>query len=267
MSRVSTLRPGLLVGVTTRVTGNVSYERFDIENNHIAADGTERAVWETKRVVAVPDEFKRATEVRAKARNLIAGVCAQSSFGLLCPEAREADLFERLDQARALASEFNAGAGVTHIAINVIVGRVAQDDVEAVRAINGEVRELLGAMERGLKALDVQTVRDAADKARRLGSMLSEGAQSRVKGAIDAARAAARDIAKAGEAGAIAVDEATLARVRSARTAFLDLDEGQEREVAAPVVAGRALDLGGEMDATVLGCAPAGSAPQVAFEF
>ncbi len=42
-----------------------------------------------------------------------------------------------------LADEFNATARLTRLYVNVIAGRIAPDDVEAVKAINSEVRDLL----------------------------------------------------------------------------------------------------------------------------
>lgn len=252
---ISTLRPGLLVSLKTTLSGNVHYSAKDIETDHLDADGARRAVWETTRVVDDPTEHEAGVKARSKARSLITGVCAHSTFGLLCPESDADKLRAAITEARAEADAFNAEASLTTLAVNVIVGRIAADDVEAVRAINSEIRDLMYDMERGLRSMDVQTIREAANKARALSTMLSPVAAERARKAIDAARAAARQIVKAGEEAAQEVDQAVLDTIRNSRLAFLDLDEADE--IQAPEAASRGLDL--EMEVA----APAPAAPSV----
>jgi hypothetical protein len=239
--QTSTLRPGLLISLKTSIRGNISYHTRDIEPAHLTDDGQQRARWETQRTIADPDEFERATQVRSKVRSVIGGVCANSAFGLLCPENIAGNLDNAITEARRIAEDFNATAKLTRVYVYILAGRIAPDDVEAVRAINGEVRDLLADMAEGVSNLDVKVVRDAANRARNLGQMLSPDAQSRIQVAIDAARGAARQIVKAGEQAAQEIDQRTIARITEARTAFLDLDP--VAEVAAPAAEARSLDL------------------------
>lgn len=251
MAGISTLRPGLLVSLSVRVSGNVTYNKKDIERPHREDDGVERARWETERVIENPVELRRARKVQATARGLISKTCAKSSFGLLCPIAWEKDLLKGIDEARKLAADFNARAKNTEVSVYTIVGRVAQDDVEAVRAINSEVRDLMKDMQVGIKELDVKRVRDAANRARAVGSMLTPEALEKVKGAIEAARAAARKIVKAGEQAAVEVDKEAVKKITAARTAFLDLDESEvlATKPAKTKTEARALDLAPEDEA------------------
>jgi hypothetical protein len=169
---------------------------------------------------------------------MITGVCARSAFGLLCPEEWEPLLEERIKDARAIADEFNKTATRTRINIYTIVWRVAQDDVEAVRAINSEVSDLLAAMQEGVRNMDATAIREAANKVKGLGAMLEPGASERVNAAIAVARGVARTIVKAGEQASTVVDTAALNAIASARTAFLDLGEAQEvGEVATTAAA------------------------------
>lgn len=227
----STLRPGLLVSLKTSVRGNVRYSKEIIEER-VDEDGADRSKWETERVVTDPVEHKKAKQVRSRARSKIKSVCAHSAFGYLCPEVDAAKLTAAVAEARSLVEEFNDGASLTRVSFYVMTGRVAADDVEAVRAINSEVKDLIDTMARGMQALDVKTIRDAADKARDLGSMLSVEARERIQVAIDTARASARAIVKAGTAAATEVDKEAIRKLKTQRTAFLDLDEA--RAVAAP---------------------------------
>lgn len=256
----STLRPGLLVGLSTSLTGNVKYRTQILEEEHLTESGAEAARWETERTIADPAEHEAAKKVRSAARNDIVRTCAVSAFGLLCPENKVADLEAGLASARRRVDAFNATATLTRISVNVLTGRIASDDVEAVKAINSEVRDLLSQMERGIQKVDVQAIRDAADKAKSLGAMLAPDAASRVQEAIDVARAEAKRLVKAGETAATEIDQAALRKINESRIAFLDFDEGQE--VKAPAAIGLGLDLMPEESAPV---SPAPAAHELEF--
>lgn len=244
--QTSTLRPGLLVSLKSSVVGNVTYRKQTIEADHYTGDGMKKARWETERTIIDPVEHELAGQVRTKARNAISKVCAGSAFGLLCPESDADKLEAAIIEARKLADEFNAGAKLTRIHVYVITGRIAPDDVEAVRAINSEIRDLMSAMADGIDRLDVKAVREAADRAKSVGVMLSPDMQARVQIAVEQARSAARKIVKAGETAAQEIDTAAMRKITEMRTAFLDLD-GQQ-EIAAPVVDQRAIDLAPAQD-------------------
>jgi len=237
----STLRPGLLVSLKTAIHGNVNYRVNEIEEDHLDADGVRRATWQTERTIRDPKEHEEAIKIRTRCRSLVTGVCSPSSFGLLCPEAWEGRLADAALEAQELVAEFNGRASQTRISVYVLVGRIAESDSEAVRAINSDIRELIETMEQGLRSLDVKSVREAASRARSLGAMLSEEASEQVQEAIQMARRAAREIVKAGEAGEAEINREALDTLARARTSFLDLDGG--REVAVPTTVGRGIDL------------------------
>lgn len=238
----STLRPGVLVSLKTSVAGNVSYNKTTIEAAHLVEDGTQQAKWQTERTIVDVNEHNRAKTTRGRCRSLITGVCAQSAFGLLCPENKAKELEDAIAEARRLADQFNADAKVTKIEVYVMCGRIEPNDYEAVRAINSELRDLLEEMKTGLAAFNVDAIRAAANKARAIGSMLSTDAASRLKGAIDSARGAARKIVSAGEVASREMTNFAIGQITEARTAFLDLDT-KPADVQAPEEAGRALDL------------------------
>jgi hypothetical protein len=241
LPQTTTLRPGLLVGLTTSIRGNVSYIKRDIETGHIVANGEHVAKWETERTISDPAEYARATKVRSDARGLIVKVCVPTAFGPICPEADAADLEAAIVKARKLCEDFNRTAEVTRVKFYIMTGRVASDDLEAVKAINGEVRDLLADMTDGVKNLDAKVIREAAAKAKSIGAMLTPDAQARVEVAIKAARDQATKIVAAGEDAAVEIDKRTIRVLTEARTAFLDMDGADE--VAAPAAASRALDL------------------------
>jgi hypothetical protein len=240
--KASTLRPGLLVSMKTSIQGNVAYAKRDIEEDHVTEEGSREAEWATRRTISDPEEHERAVKVRAKAIHMVRSICARSEFGLLCPDTSVAKLDELITEARKMADEFNATAAISRISIFVLAGRIVSDDVEAVRAINSEVRDLLATMESGIQTLDVEAVRAAASKAKNLGQMLSADAREKVEEAVSAAREIARKIVKAGEAAALEIDQVTLVKLSSARTAFLDI-EGDAGEIATPAAQARTVDL------------------------
>ena len=235
---ISTLRPGFLVSLQTSVRGNCKYATTELEAEHITDAGEKRARWETEKTVSDPEEHTRALKARSLARSAIQTVCAKSRFGLLCPENKVDKLNAAIAKARSIADTFNANATLTGVEFNVLVGRISADDVEAVKAINAEIRGLMDTMASGLANLDVTKVRNAANKARSVGAMLEPNAQARVQKALVVARAAACEIVKAGETGAVEIDQVSIQRLVEARTSFLDLDvapEVQAPAAAAPV--------------------------------
>lgn len=237
----STIRPGLLVSLKTSIKGNVKYEAAVIESDHRIEGGKRRAKWETTRTVEDAKEHEAAVKAKSKCRALITSVCANSAFGLLCPNSSAADLDKAVAEARKIAEDFNKKSKLTVLKVYVIAGKVAQDDVEAIKAIKSEMRDLLETMKGGVQNMDVKSIRDAAARALSVSRMLEPVSQAGIKLVVDQARKAAREIVKAGENAALEVDQQTLNRIAEARTAFLDLDD---TKVEAPVVAkARAVDL------------------------
>lgn len=241
--KTSVIKPGYLVSLKTSLRGGVNYKRVDLEQDHTTEDGARLARWETAREIPDPAEFEAATIARGASRLAITRVCCATAFGLLCPSIKEGELFDAIAEARAIADKHNAGARLTHIDVYTLVGRVAQDDAEAARAIGAEVRELLDAMRAGIADADPGAIREAANKAKNLGAMLSADVAGQVTAAIVEARAAAREITKrvekAGETAAAVVAELQTARIDGARFTFLDLDtEAAEVDAIAPTARG-----------------------------
>ena len=238
--KVSTLLPGLLVHVSTSIKGNVSYDKS--EETVTNENGVEISNWTTERTIIDPAEQKRATEVKSKARNLVVSVCVPTEHGLLCPTAKRDVLDRSFDEARALVAEFNATARTTTLKFNALAGFIAEDDVAAVKAINGEIRGLLEDMQEGIAGLDVERVREAAARAKKIGNMLAPEMQARINDAVKAVRGMAKEMVEAGEQAATKIDAEIVNKLAAARTAFLDIDEGAEVQEAADVT-GRAIDL------------------------
>jgi hypothetical protein len=219
---IQTLRPGIMVALSTSIGGNVTYRKEDIGQGYDEGVLTQR--WETTKTTLDLVEYERAKKVRSKVTSLLRSVCVTSKFTLLCPLSREAELMSIIKAAREAANLFNATASTTSVEVYIMLGKVASDDAEAVRGINSEVRKLLEQMTEGARALDPVAIRKAANSARELSAMLTDDASSKVKDAIAAARQVARDIAKSAERAELVVDELALAKIGNTRLAFLDLD-------------------------------------------
>lgn len=236
--QTSILRPGLLVSLRTSIKGNVRYFTTSLEAEHITEAGEERARWETERTVRDPEEQKRALKARSLARSAVQTVCSHSDFGLLCLVENRAKLDVAIAKAEGIAREFNLTAEVSRLNVNVIIGEVSPDDARAIKAINQEMRDLMDAMAKGLSEPwaegAVEMVRNAANKAKSVGKMLEPNAKANVERALTIARTAARQIVKAGEQGAIEIDQVAIQRLTEARTAFLDLDEVSETQAPEP---------------------------------
>lgn len=241
LERVQTIKPGLLVSLKTYVRGGVRYDRVELDEHR---EG-EAAVlkWETTRTIEDQAEYEAANELRGRAQALVRGVCVPTTFGLLCPEDRESRLSEAVAQARELTREFNQAARICRVDVCVLKGRIARDDEEAARAIAGEARDLLEQMERGIASADVATIREAAQKAKQLGAVLTDGQAERIGKAVEIARKAAREIVKRVEKGKESLDvvlgDVNLQPIESARFAFLDLEgqaaPGESERILPPV--------------------------------
>lgn len=240
----STIRPGLLVSLKTSVKGNVNYFKKIIEAANVdEKSGVQKARWETERTIVDPVEHEDARQARSKACSTIRRVCKLSTFGLLCPEADAEELEKAIAEARQIATDFNAAAKLSRISLYVITGRIAPNDIEAVKAINSEISDLLKEMEQGVGDTDVKVIREAASKAKAIAEMLSAEARVQAEIAIEAARKAAREIVKADGKGSI--DKRTMRTIAEARKVFLDLDE-PAGEIEAPKAKARVVDLAAE---------------------
>ncbi len=242
------IRPGLLVSLKTTIRGGVSYDKREIEPEHLI-DGTATvATWETTRRVQDAAELERATVARGKARTAITRACIPSSFGLLCPVANEDKLAEGIAEAQDIADAHRRTAFCTRLDVYVITGRIADNDEQAMRAVGSEIRDLIGAMESAVRAASPDAIRDAANRARALNGMLGEETQKKVSAAISEARKVARDIVsrvdKAGERAADVVEGLKLEALAGARFAVLDMlgENEMPAETEAMPVAGRAVD-------------------------
>lgn len=239
----STIKPGLLVSLKSTLEGNVSYVKTELEKEHLNDDGTAQAQWETLKTIENAKEHEEAVKVRGRCRSLISGVCSRSNFGLLCPLSKQDQLGAAVSEAKRLADAFNANAEITKIGVYVLIGELVANEVEAARAINYEVRGLITSMEEGIKKLDVDQVREAANRARNLGAMLSDDANEKLKEAINVARKVARAIVKEGEVAVGALDAVTMAKLAECRTAFLDLDDSAVVETPVAEVEAPKVDL------------------------
>jgi hypothetical protein len=253
---VQAIRPGLLIALSTTLKGGVSYARHDLDASEetAASPAAEVAKWETTRIIEDAEEHRRGVLTRAKVRNMITGVCFLTSFGLVCPDTKEAELWAVVAEARGLVDEFNRSAERTRLDLFILPGRIAKDDETAMRAIVAEAGSLVEAMEKGILSADSAAIRDAASKARALSSMLDGRAAEAVTEAIESARKAARALVKrvekGGEKAAEVLAGMDTSAVSAGRMALLGiLDETVEvAGEALPTVAARAIDLGTDTD-------------------
>jgi hypothetical protein len=274
-NNISTLRPGVLCLLKTQIKGkNLAYSVTEIEADHLEPDGTLKKVTETTRTVADPAEYDAAVKTRGKASSLIRSPCIASNFGLICPEDRREQLFAKIAEAEATVSDFNATSKLTQVGVYTILGRVAPDDAQALRAINSEMRDAFEAMSAGVKKLDAEAVREAASKAKQMAAMLPDNMQDRVQDAVKAVRSFARKATKAASLAAEEIDEETVRKLNESRTKFLDMAAplseafAEVEEQSARVITFEEPTPQGEADlayerAVIMGDVPLAAAPEL----
>lgn len=242
----SVLKPGILVNLKTKIEGGVTYIRQDIE--HEKKDGSDKTKWETTKIVTDVEEHEAAVKASSLARGKILPLCIASAFGLICPTAREPELIEAIREARKVADAFNETANYTRLSVFAMRGHIASSDEEAARAVASEVASLLAKMEAGVRGADVESIRKAANEAKKLGAVLDESQGKKVSAAVEAARKAAREIVRRvetdGEDVAKVIRDQNMAAVEMARFSFLDIAEegGRKTERTAVVAEQRSLD-------------------------
>jgi len=223
------MRPGILVALRTRVSGGVHYARTDLPVDPSEADDAVGSIarWETIRTMEDPEEYKRAREVGALASAAISRLCIRTSFGLLCPTSREEELDLAIAAARWNVDLWNTQTMHTTVTVNAIKGRIADNDEEAVRSLIAEATELVERMDQGLARADVQVIRDAASRARKLIGIMDNQAADSISAAVDAARQAAREIVRRvdteGKRAEDIVGTVNREAFDGARFAFLDI--------------------------------------------
>jgi hypothetical protein len=216
------LRPGLIVALSTSVTGGVIYQRKDLDercgkegNDAMGAkahckrlkDHTGRCDfsamtaeeikrWETTRITADKAEHDEAVKVRNKARSLITAVTVWSNFGNLCPTEREAELDEAYKEAKRRVDTFNETSVHTSVGVYMLKATIP-DNSQSAQAISSDVVSMIDQMVSGLNNGDEAEVREAANKLTALTDMLDDGAKAIAQKAIAEARSAARSIVKA----------------------------------------------------------------------
>jgi hypothetical protein len=179
-----------------------------------------------------PEDVERAIKARGKASSLVRAVCVPSSFGLICPLHKGAEFDEAVKEAKQIVDEFNRTAEWTKIGIYVLKGEIASSDEEAIRAISSELVSLVEEMQTGIDKLDVKTIRDAANKARKLQAALGDEQSKILNEAVVQARTAARQILKRiekeGERIDVVMGDIKRNELDRARAAFLDYSESEE---------------------------------------
>lgn len=235
MPQTTFLKPGLLVNLKTQVSGGVHYQRDDVKQE--IEGKTEINQWMTLRTIDDVAEHKAATEARSAATGEIRKVCIATSFGLLCPLSNAADLEDAINKAQAIVTKHNERANYTRVKIYVLRGQIADSDEQAQRAVAAEVAELLEQMKKGIESVSPETIRDAANRATRLGRMLDARQSETVNEAVAAARKAARSIVKriekAGEDAKIVLAEINSTPINAARFAFLDMADENWKDTPA----------------------------------
>lgn len=238
---IRVLKPGLLVSLRTSLKGGIAYERAELEAPAPATETEDVARWETTRVIDDKAEYDRGSKLQGKVSGMIRNRCIETeNLGLLCPKDREDELDKAVADAQALVDEFNTSTRHSMLTVWAVKWRMAEDEEEATAALAAEVRGLLDQVDRGIRDVNVETIRAAATRAKYVGKMLDGKQAEQVTEAVLAARKAATTIArrveKLGEDAEVVMAELKTEPIATARFAFLDLEEHASEGEELPAV-------------------------------
>lgn len=230
------IQPGLLVCLSTRTEGGITYERHN-ETTRSFEGGAKVTEWETVKTITDAEEFKRATEARSKVRALFRSVCCWTPFGLICPAAERDRLTAAAAEAETVRTLFNGSATTCRVEFSWLSGEIAESNEQAAKAIQQELAAILGEMELASQSGSIKEIRDASNRAHQLTRLLDQqsDAKQAASKAVKAARKLAREITKrvvkGGEELAAVLEHAETSPITVARFAFLgDGDIEDERE-------------------------------------
>jgi histone H3/H4 len=244
-----TMRPCHLVVIRTNVEGGPKYTHEPISSTEGGEDAPAIKKFLTTAITQDPEEYKRANQVRGKARGIVESECiAANVFGHILPLTKKAALDAATKEAEELVAYFNATSKTCHVSLYVTTGLIAESDEKATAAMASEMRGIMEQMRAGIETADVQKIRDAANAAKQAGAALDDDTSRKVSAAVEEVREVAKQIAKklTKKATDIAefVQTVQLKALNEARFSFLDMDGPAEvKGEELPVVAARALDI------------------------
>lgn len=183
------ITPGIVVALKTRVSGGITYQRFNkqVKQN---ADGLLVEEYDTVKTTIDPDLFAEATRLRSKCIGLVRAVSCETAFGMLCPASKEGDLDKSIEEAKRIAREFNDRSSTIKITVACLKGRVVDSDQEANDMVAEEMLNIIGELQAKLSAEHIDNLSEAernealnlvsevADSISELSPMLEETLQS-----------------------------------------------------------------------------------------
>lgn len=243
-----TMKPGYLVCLKTYVRGGVEY--FKEDEDHKTKGNRDVKTWRTTRIVDDKKELERATKCRNAAMNGIRRQCTDTPFGLICTKDNRSDLKAAVKKARKSVDAFNEDAKHISVLVHVLIGRIAGDDEEAIRAMNEELKDSVLTMKQAIREMNPAAVRAAALKAKRLASIIDDEANAKkVSKAVKAARAAAsviaRDVEKGGQKASKVLKKLDTKAIDALRFGVLDVDDvgKKKRKIRMRTRANRSIDV------------------------
>ena len=226
------IKPSILVGLKSTISGGIKYDRVDLERARIDNNGTEMAKWETTRLIDNKDEYDEAVKVRGKAVSNIRRLCHAFDLGLVCPMEKVEELETAIRESKEIVREFNRDSIYSKINIFPSTWEARDNGEDAVRQLSAEVMELIEEMQTGINSFNVAGIRKAANKARQLAGVWEREPEDMLNDAIKQARKAARmfvkRVEKEGEQAEAVLAEVKRNDLEKARVAFLDYSQEEE---------------------------------------
>jgi len=246
-----TMRPCYLVVIRTEVEGGPKYTHEPISSTEGGEDTPAVKKFLTTAITQDPEEYKRANQVRGKARGIVESECLASNvFGHILPLTKKDALDAAVKEAEERIEYFNAGSKTCHISLHVTTGMIAESDEKATKAMAAEMRGIMESIEAGISEADVKKIRAGADAAKEAGAALDEATSRKVTAAVEEVRSIANQIAKKlvrkATDTAEFVQKVQLKAFKEARFSFLDFEEPKKpmgAQLALPVSTPRALDM------------------------
>lgn len=167
------IEPCILVSFKLKVERGVTYHRTDLSNT-VNDDGSEDALWETKRHFRNRAEAKEAERIYAKARQRVRSVTLETPIGFICPLSKERELQAAVDESQRLVDDFNKTATTCKIHVVYVPSRINADNVGGVSMLKSKLEETTMEIRKALTTFDAKGAREVLYATKRMVDVLAD---------------------------------------------------------------------------------------------
>lgn len=192
---IRNLPPSALVAVDISRRGGCHYTHRNEIVEATAAGGLVKT-YDGEVALDDPIEYKAASKIQGKVKRAFSGLGVHSAVGIICPADR-LDAISKLDgELSAMVAEFNGAARFTRLDYTCLTFSVEGDNVKILGSMLDGLGDKLVELEKALKSLEPQNIRQVLASMTGYLEMLPTEAQEVLGNALKGAKKTADTISR-----------------------------------------------------------------------